>query len=172
MPTLLLRTKYLNQKGPAILLSLLYIGFYCGIISSLVVPCNCLRLQDTIGNTEGHEYCGSSVSSVLNLEHFEFPHPVEIARDNELHPGTPATFKLHHFNYLEKLLSAEDLALGHLDNLHLLCTDSSLSDYQHFHPEVIYPGDLEFSFQLDELGSYRLWAQVKLNGTDTFSLLI
>ena len=58
-----------------------------------------------------------------------------------------------------KPLAPEDLVVMHTRKLHLLIADSSLTDYQHLHPEPTrVPGEWSFTFTPTLGGIYRIFA--------------
>ena len=58
-----------------------------------------------------------------------------------------------------KPIAPEDLVVMHTRKLHLLIADSSLTDYQHLHPEPTrVPGEWSFTFTPSLGGIYRIFA--------------
>ena len=59
-------------------------------------------------------------------------------------------------------ISPSDLIETHTQKIHLLITDSSLTDYHHEHPiPGPNPGEYSFAFTPNKPGGYRIWADVR-----------
>jgi hypothetical protein len=57
-----------------------------------------------------------------------------------------------------------DLIETHTKRIHLLINESSLTDYHHEHPiQTRTPGEYSFSFTPRKPGSYRAWADLRVN---------
>jgi hypothetical protein len=60
-----------------------------------------------------------------------------------------------------KIITNDQLQLSHTQKFHLLAVDSTLTDYQHIHPQpTAIPGIYSFAFTPKLHGGYRLWADV------------
>lgn len=140
-----------------LLLTSFFVAAYFVMRSLPVEPCDFLHQQDTIGETEGLEYCGPGESNFINLDDVRFPFRSEVLPKEKPVSGQLSKFELRLFNYKGEALSGEDVAVSHTQKIHLLCVDESLSDYQHVHPVEVAPGLFEFSINPSFGGTYKLF---------------
>lgn len=139
------------------MLTLFFIGAYCGMRSLPVESCDFLHSQDTLGDGEGLEYCGPSESSFLDLDKVRFPLRATIRPMGSLQAGQVCKFQLRLHNYKEEMLTGKDIVVNHTEKLHLLCIDESVQDYQHVHPQEVAPGVFEFAFTPANGGRYKVF---------------
>lgn len=68
-----------------------------------------------------------------------------------------------------QIITEDNLETVHTSKFHLLVVDSTLTDYQHIHPQMTKPGEWEFEFTPKTDGAYRAWANITLkNGKTEF----
>lgn len=83
-----------------------------------------------------------------------------------LKTGQPVTV-LAKLNSIEArtVVTPDQLEVTHTQKFHLLLVDSTLTDYQHVHPQPTgTPGIYSFTFTPKLAGGYRAWADVTLTG--------
>ena len=82
------------RRRSLVVLTLFFIGAYCGMRSLPVESCDFLHSQDTLGDGEGLEYCGPSESSFLDLDKVRFPLRATIRPMGSLQAGQVCKFLL------------------------------------------------------------------------------
>ena len=73
-----------------------------------------------------------------------------------------------HFKDSNKPVRPKDLDVVHTERIHLLITDTSLTDYQHIHPNPTKaPGIYSFSWTPSVSNSYKMWVNLTPKGQKT-----
>jgi hypothetical protein len=146
-------------KAGTLFVTLFFVAAYCGMRSLPVEPCDFLHNQDTLGDSEGLEYCGPGESSFIDLDKIKFPLRAQVTPMDAPTAGQPCRFRLTLHNYKEESLTASDITLSHTRKVHLLCVDESLDDYQHVHPEEDpnQPGIFNFTLTPRAGGTYKVF---------------
>lgn len=122
--------------------------------------------EDHLNYTDFHagengilDFCEPGSASFVPVEAVRSPVTLALATDDPLAGGQPALMRAQLSTAGGKPLTAENLLIVHTRKLHLLVTDSSLTDYQHIHPESTgVPGEFGFTFNPRSVGGYMAYA--------------
>ncbi len=122
--------------------------------------------EDHLNYTDFHagensilDFCEPGSASFVPVEAVRSPVTLALTADDPLVSDRPALMRAHLTAAGGKPLTAENLLVVHTRKLHLLVTDSSLTDYQHIHPESTgVPGEFGFAFTPRSTGRYRAYA--------------
>ena len=105
------------------------------------------------------DFCEPGSASFVPVEAVRSPVTLTLIADDPLVTDRPATIRVYLTAASGKPLTAENLLVVHTRKLHLLVTDSSLTDYQHIHPEPTgIPGEFDFSLTPRSGGRYMAYA--------------
>jgi hypothetical protein len=120
------------------------------------------HLNYTDFHAEGNsilDFCEPGSASFVPVEAVQSPVTLTLMADDPLLTDRPATVWARLKAASGRPLTAENLLVVHTRKLHLLVTDSSLTDYQHLHPESTgVPGEFAFSITPRSVGRYMVYA--------------
>ena len=152
-------TKNKKQKLRATLvISAAFALAYVLIRNAPVEPCEVLHYGDYMNEDGVVENCGAEETAFFDMTRIRYPVEVKLQPQGELLPGQAATFDLYLYDHTGQGIAYADIVVSHTERIHLMAVDSSLTDYQHLHPQPAgAPGHFQFELTPSKAGTYSVY---------------